>query len=145
MSGSNPVTPVFPSDQYSTAAFSDDEKTQIRRYCGYPAYGAGPAGFQGWRFFQAYGLMEFRLNNLSAAEYAVVRQYLATLYALELAIPAAGDNLMTDAAAAWQHNKDEVAQRVALYDTWRRRLCGFLGLPPGPHFGAGGNNIAMVV
>jgi hypothetical protein len=145
MSGSDPVTPVSPSDQYSTTAFSDDEKTQIRRFCGYPAYGAGPAGFQGWRFFQAYGLMEFRLNNLSAAEFAVVRQYLATLYALEIAIPAAGANLATDAAAAWQHNKDEVAQRVALYDTWRRRLCGFLGLPPGPELNAGGNNIAMVV
>jgi hypothetical protein len=135
----------MPSDQYSSAAFSDDEKTQIRRYCGYPAYGAGAAGFQGWRFFQAYGLMEFRLNNLAPSELVVVRQYLATLSGLEIAIPEAGANLMTDAAAAWQHNKDEVAQRSALYDNWRRRLCGFLGLPPGPTLGNGGNNIAMVV
>ena len=88
--------------------------------------------------------MEFRLNNLSAPELAVVRQYLATLYALELAIPAAGANLTTDAAASWQHNKDEVAQRAALYDNWRRRLCGFFGLPPGPYLSSDGN-IALVV
>jgi hypothetical protein len=31
-------------------AFTDAEKTDIRRYCGYPAYGAGAAGNMGWRF-----------------------------------------------------------------------------------------------
>ena len=52
--------------------FLDSEKTDIRRFCGYPAYGATQSGFQSWRFFQAYGLLEFRLNNLSVAEVAVV-------------------------------------------------------------------------
>ena len=112
--------------------FSDAEKTDIRRFCGYPAYGAAPAGFQNWRFYQVYGLMEFRLANLSDAEMAVVRRYLATLYTLEAAIPAAGNNLDTDQAAVWSRNRDEPADRAALFDGWCRRLCGFLGLPPGP-------------
>ena len=57
----------------------------MRRFCGYPAYGAGPAGFQGWRFFQAYGLLEYRLNNLDPTEVTVVQTYLGTLRGLETA------------------------------------------------------------
>lgn len=113
-------------------AFSDPEKTDIRRYCGYPAYGAAPSGFENWRFFQAYGLLEFRMNNLSAAEEAVVRRYLGTLTVLEHAVPRAGDNLDTDQAAVWTRNRDELRDRMKLFDDWRHRLCGFFGIPPGP-------------
>ena len=124
-------------------AFLDSEKTDIRRYCGYPAYGAGNSGFQGWRFYQVYGLMEYRMNYLSGSEEAVVRQYLATLAQLEAGVPQAAANLDTDRAAVWTHNADEVRDRARLFDGWRRRLCGFLGLPPGPALGDGG--IAVVV
>lgn len=119
-------------------AFTDAEKTDIRRFCGYPAYGAGASGFQSWRFFQAYGTLEFRLNNLATAEEAVVRSYLTTLGTLEAAIPAAGANLDTDEAAVWKHNKNEVADREGLFASWRRKLCDFLGMPPGPNLGGGG-------
>lgn len=112
--------------------FLDSEKTDIRRFCGYPAYGAGAAGFQGWRFFQAYGVLEYRLTNLAPAEEQVVRSYLSTLSALETAVPQAGGNLDTDQAAVWRHNTDEVRDRQNLFDDWRRRLCGFLGVQPGP-------------
>ncbi len=128
---------------FSSAPFTDAEKADIRRFCGYPAYGAGPAGFQGWRFFQAYGLLEFRLNNLAAAEFQVVRQYLAQLYALESGVPAAAGNLDTAQAAVWTRNQAEVRERTALLDEWRRRLAGFLGLPPGPALGPGG--VTLVV
>jgi hypothetical protein len=112
-------------------AFTDAEKTDIRRFCGYPAYGATPAAFQSWRFYQAYGLLEFRMNNLSSAEAAVVRRYLGTLTVLECAVPRAADNLDTDQAAVWTRNRDELRDRVGLFDDWCRRLCGFLGIPPG--------------
>jgi hypothetical protein len=124
-------------------SFTEPEKTDIRRFCGYPAYGAGESGLQGWRFYQAFGLLEFRMNNLSDAEAAVVRRYLATLSGLELAIPQAGDNLDTEQAAVWTRNRDELRERNRLFDDWRRRLCGFLGIPPGPAMGSGG--IALVV
>lgn len=124
-------------------AFTEAQRTDIRRFCGYPAYGAGNAGFQGWRFFQVYGLMEYRIANLTGSEEAVVVNYLATLNQLEAAIPSAATNLDTDRAAVWTHNADEVRQRSDLFDDWRRRLCAFLGLPPGPGLGDGG--IALVV
>jgi hypothetical protein len=112
--------------------FLDSEKTDIRRYCGYPAYGGGAAGFQSWRFFQAYGTLEYRLNNLAPAEEQVVRNYLATLATLEMAVPNAGANLDTATASVWTHNPAEVSDRAGLFDDWRRRLCAFLGMPPGP-------------
>jgi len=124
-------------------AFLDSEKTDIRRYCGYPAYGAGNAGFQGWRFYQVYGLMEYRMNFLSGSEEAVVRQYLATLAQLEAGVPQAASNLDTDKAAVWTHNANEVRDRARLFDDWRRRLCGFLGLPPGPALGDGGVTVVV--
>jgi hypothetical protein len=124
-------------------AFTDAQKADIRRFCGYPAYGAGPAGFQGWRFFTAYGLMEFRLNNLSAEEEGVVTNYLAALGQLEGAITDTSGRLDTAQAAVWTRNPAELRERVALFDDWRRRLCGFLGLPPGPALGDG--TIRLVV
>jgi len=111
---------------------SDAERVDIRRFCGYPAYGAAPTGMQSWRFFQVYGLLEFRLTNLSTFEIVVARRYLGTLLALELAVPAAAANLDTDQASMWTRNKSEMSDRMRLLDEWRRRLCGFLGVPPGP-------------
>jgi hypothetical protein len=113
---------------------TDAEKTDVRRFCGYPVYGAAPDGLQTWRFYQAYGLLEFRMNNLSESELAVVRRYLGTLRMLEIAVPHSGENLDTDQAAVWTHNHSETRDRTLLFDDWRRRLCGFLGMQPGPEF-----------
>ena len=123
---------------------TDAEKTDTRRFCGYPAYGIGAAGFQGWRFYQTYGLLEFRMNNLADAELAVLRRQLNTLTTLEAAVPRSGENLDTDTAAVWTRNPNEAADRAALFDDWRRRLCGFLGLPPGPAL-ASGSSVTLVV
>ena len=117
---------------------SDQQKTDIRRFCGFPAYGASPAGNIGWRFYTAYGLLEYRMNNLSNAEVTVVVGYLATLVQLEQAVPAASENLDSDAAASWRHNTNEVADRLRLLDEWRRRLCQFFGVPPGDGLGLSG-------
>jgi hypothetical protein len=124
-------------------AFTDAQKTDIRRFCGYPAYGSTPQGFNSWRFFQAYGVLEYRLNYLSGAEEAVVIQQLATLYQLEAAIPAASATLDTDAAAVWTRNPDEMRERRTLFDDWRRRLCGFLGVPAGPALSDGGLRLVV--
>ena len=124
-------------------AFADSEKTDIRRFCGYPAYGAANSNFQNWRFFQAYGLLEFRMNNLSDAEATVVRRYLGTLTVLEFAVPRAGDNLDIDQASVWTRNRDELRDRTRLFDDWRRRLRGFLGIPPGPALADGGISVIV--
>lgn len=124
-------------------SFTDADKADIRRFCGYPAYGAAPVGFQNWRFYQVYGLLEFRMNNLSDAETVVVCRYLVTLRGLEAAIPRSAENLDTEQAAVWTHNHDETRDRIKLFDDWCRRLCGFLGIPAGPALTDGG--ISLVV
>jgi hypothetical protein len=111
---------------------TDNERANIRRFCGYPAYGNTAAGFSSWRFYQIYGLLEYRMTNLSDAELAIVRSYLATLTDLEAAIPRSSMNLDTDQAAIWSRNRREVRDREYLLDSWRTRLCAFLGVPPGP-------------
>lgn len=126
-------------------AFTTAEKVDIRRHCGYPMFGGTPSSFQSYRFFQAYGTLEYRMNNMLAEEEAVVRTtYLANLTTLENAIPTASANLDTDQAAVWVHNKREVADRDALFANWRRKLCEFMGVPPGPALGAGGS-VQLVV
>ena len=116
----------------------DSDKVDIRRFCGYPAYGASVDGFLGWRFFQAEGLMEYRLNNMSVNECAVIQNYLTTLRTLEAAIPNAAALLAIEQAAVFKHNKNEVRDRTRLYEDWRKRLCAFIGIPPGDYLDAGG-------
>ena len=120
------------SSSLDTSPLSDAERVDVRRFCGYPAYGSGNSGFQSWRFFEAYGTLEFRLTNLAPGEFQVVRQSLSNLYALEQAVPAAAANLDTDQASVWKHNRSEVADRAQLFDNWCRRLASFLGVPVGP-------------
>ena len=110
---------------------ADSDKTDARRFCGYPAFGTSADGNAGWRYFQAYGELEYRLANLSLAEATVLQRYLATLRALEQAVVDASCNLDTAQAAVWTRNPSEIADRTALFDDWRRRLCTFLGVPPG--------------
>lgn len=126
-------------------ALTDAEKVDVRRYCGFPAYGGQPVQAFGHRFFQWYGTLEFRMNNLQAAEETVVRGFLANLATLEAAVPAASANLDTDEAAVWKHNKREVDDRMALYATWRRELCKFFGVPPGPGLQGNSGNIELRV
>lgn len=132
------------SASLSTAALSDAERADMRRFCGYPSYGPGNSGFQGWRFYQAYGLLEYRLTNARPEELQVMRLHLSTLYGLESAIWGATANLDTDAAAVWTHNKREVQDRTRLFNQTRTDLCGFLGIPPGPALADAGN-MRMVV
>jgi len=97
----------------------------------------------GWRFFSAYGALEYRMDNLSPEEEQVVLSYLNTLTVLEPAVPMASENLDSDGAASWTRNRNEVADRLRLLDSWRRRLCAFLGVPPGE--GLGQNGLSWVV
>lgn len=64
-------------------AFTTQERVDIRRFCWYPVYGGTPSSFQSYRFFQAYGTLEYRLSNLLPEEEGVIRTtYLANLTTL---------------------------------------------------------------
>lgn len=126
--------------------FTDAEKVDIRRFCGFQAFGSAAVQAFGHRFYTHYGTLEFRINNYSDAEETVIRTtYLANLYPLEMAIFGASDNLDTDVAAIWTHNKREVADRKGLFDLVRRQLCDFIGIPPGPGLAQSGGGITLVV
>ena len=114
-----------------SAPLTDAEKTDCRRHAGYGAYGPGPGDGTFNRFTTTYETLEYRIANLSDAELAVTRTYLSALNTLEIAIPGASSNLDTARAAVWYHNEEEVEDRSGLFDNWRRRFCGFLGIPPG--------------
>lgn len=125
-------------------AFTDAEKTDIRRFCGFPMYGDSPSGLLAYRFLlPMYGApLEYKMQHMLPDEETVVRDvYLTTLRSLETAVPAASENLDTDQAAVWHHNKSEVRDRAALFDEWRRRLCAFLGQSPGPFLAAAGRMV----
>lgn len=124
--------------------FTSAQLVDIRRHCGYPTIGDGNVVFPYPWIMRTYLALEYRLQHMSADEGAVVvNTYLANLTTLESAIPGASANLDTDQAAVWKHNKNEQADRDRLFDSWRKRLCNFLGIPPGPNFGGPSN--ALVV
>lgn len=115
--------------------FTDAQLVDIRRFCGYPVYGSGAVVFPAPWVMKQFMALEYKLQNVNADEAnVVVSIYLSNLNALENAIPAASANLDTDSAAVWTHNKNELRDREQLFDSWRRRLCQFLGVPPGPNF-----------
>ena len=131
---------------FTPYAFTDAQLVDIRRFCGYPALGDGNTVFPYPWIMKQYLALEYRLQHISTDEGSVVvNTYLTNLYTLETAIVGAGANLDTDQAAVWKHNKNEVRDRMALFDSWRRRLCQFLGVPPGPEMAASSGSIALVV
>ncbi|WP_207882015.1 hypothetical protein [Acetobacter sacchari] len=120
------------SETSNSNTLTDIERVNVRRYCWYPAFGSENVGFSSWRFFDHYGQLEFRLTNLSMSEISVVRGMLSTLVILEAGPSDAANQIDTDKAAIWTRNKDEVKDRVDLYNQQRLELVQFLGIPPGP-------------
>lgn len=102
---------------------TDEEKDAIRRYCGYFLQGDAGQGVRAWGYYQAEGLLVFRLTRLSTAEEAVALRYVATLKTLE--------SNRSEAAAP------DLQERATLFTDWRRRLCSFLGVLPGPAIAGG--------
>lgn len=121
----------------SDLPLADAERVAARRHLGYPVYGNEAGANQGWRYFQWYGQLEFRLANLTPIELQEIRRQLAILERLDAAVLDAADNLDTDQAAVWIRNKREVKDRKDLLNTRRRDLAAFLGIPMGP--GASGS------
>lgn len=126
---------------------TDQQMADTRRYAGYPMLADTVADDS--RDF-AYGFvspgviqtMQHRLTNMRPEEEAVlINTFLANLATLEVAIPASGADLDTKAAAVWERNPNQVADRMELFDDWRRRMCKFIGVPPGPGLGDGGVKI----
>ena len=124
-------------------AFTNQERVDIRRFCGYGMFGGNASPAWGMRYFTQYGTLEYKLTNPAPEEETTLRLVYLTgnptsLYALEAAVYGATANLDTDQAAVWKHNKNEVRDRKNLFNQMRRDLCDFIGIEPGPALGDGG-------
>lgn len=120
---------------------TDAQKVDVRRYAGYPL-----GGDQATQFFAAPVFasstgqgqitsmtLDFRLDHLTTQEEAVlVNVYLTNLNKLELAVLDAQDGIDTTSAGTWTANPKEIDDRERLYNNWRRKMCAFIGLQPGP-------------
>jgi hypothetical protein len=128
-------------------ALTDAQMTDVRRYGGYALAGTTmPITISQDVVYMTFGMVQMslyqRLTSLSPTEETVLTTYLTQLSAMEQEIVGTGANLDTAQASVWVHNKNELADRNALFDQWRRRMCDFIGLPPGPGLGSGALRIS---
>jgi len=124
---------------------SDQEKVDARRFMGYPAYGSGPNDDSFGRYFGSYPTMEFRIANLLPAELVTMRARLAALTAEETLFEASGALVYVGTAAVFTRNPNTISEHQRFLDAMRRRLCEFLGLPPGPQLSASSSSIRLIV
>lgn len=123
------------------------QMADVRRFAGYPMLADTVADDSrdfayGWVSPGVWQTLNHRLNNMRPEEQTIlINTYLTNLYTLENAIPAASANLDTTQAAVWTWNKNELRDRKNLFDEWRRRMCWFIGVAPGPSLGNGGTQI----
>lgn len=124
-------------------ALTSQQMADTRRYMGYSVVGTtNTIGPQYDVVYGRFGMVTMslytRLTTLTTEEEStLISVYLTNLATLESAILLTSDNLDTDQAAVWKHNKNEQADRDRLFDSWRRRMCAFIGFAPGPGVGSG--------
>ena len=125
------------------------QNSDVRRFAGYPLLADTVANDSqdfayGWVSSGVWQTLEHRLTNLRPEEEAtLISVYLTNLTALEVAIVGAGDNLDTNVAAVWTRNTKEVSDRMDLFDDWRRRMCYFIGIAPGPSLGSDDGSVSI--
>jgi hypothetical protein len=125
-------------------ALTEAQKIKVRYYCGYGMIGQQMLPANGYRFFQAYGEMEYKLINMQTGEEdEVINYYLVNLDQLKSDIPSVRNNIDTKQAAVWFWNNKEFRDRRTLFNYVRKELCNFLGLTPGPYLFSGGVQFAV--
>lgn len=129
-------------------ALTDAQITDVRRFAGFQVAGLPALTSNNDIVYLVFGMRQMslieRLSSLSASEESVlINTYLVNLNRLEAAVLSASDNLDTDQAAVWIHNKNEVQDRERLFNSWRRQMCAFLGFAPGPGLGTNGSTVSL--
>jgi hypothetical protein len=130
---------------------TDTQKTNVRRFGGWGLVGdtataiyAQPVYAPSYIRTGVGLLLSDRLNHLTPSEESVlIEVYLEPLEKLETDILSVADNVDTDSAGPWVHNKRERQDRESLFNSLRRRMCSFLNFLPGPYLS--GSDYAMAV
>jgi hypothetical protein len=123
---------------------TETQKTDIRRFCGYPALGDGVTSDFWWRLFPNSDRLESRLNQISPSDLVVLEKILCQLNSLEFAVFNAAQNLDVAGVGPVTMNPRELSQRQGIFAEWRRKLCGFLGIDHGPDL-FGGNSVPWMI
>lgn len=117
----------------------------VRRYAGYWLSGTTQTvDADNDTVYMVFGMTQMslytRLTTLSASEESVlVNTFLANISLMEAALAASYDCMDTAKAGIWEANPREFEERTALMNKFRRDMCAFLGLPPGPGLKSGAN------
>lgn len=124
---------------------TDAQKLDVRRWMGYPSLSDGELDSVRWNPMRRTSMsLAERLDNLTATEETTLTDaYLTPLATLEAALLGVSDNLDTKVAGPWQANPNEMSQRTALFDKWRRDMSAFLGFLPGPALGGAGSGCGV--
>jgi len=110
---------------------SDSDKVDLRRYMGFPAFGNTLTPDAGYRYYQRYLIVEYRMNNLQPEEEnRLTTIFLPNLRQLEQDIYGVRNNTDTAQAAVWHRNPLELSERVQNYNWWRTQLAQFFGVEP---------------
>lgn len=143
-----PVSTVLGPNGVAVAVVDDDTKVDIRRYCGYAAYGPGASNyFELGVFLDNYRQLELRMNVLTVSEYARVTYILNYIQQIEDLLFGMQTALIVEQAAVFHRNMNETSDRHAEFCWWLRHLVNFLGILPGPKFEGGlgqGNTMRFI-
>lgn len=116
-------------------ALLDSEKVQLRRLMWYGMKGNQFTQALGYRWATAYGLMEFRMYNMTPQEEDEIRTLLAQTLTCEQNILNVSQDMDTAAAGPWKRNPKQLAENRSLFTEWRFKLLAFFALEPGPEYG----------
>lgn len=104
--------------------------SDTRRFAGYPTEAALP--YQSLQVQGDSAALDAVLAALTGDQInTLVSVYLTSLYTIEAGISGASDGLDVDKAAVYTRNANELADREFLFQSWRLKLCYFLGVPAG--------------
>ncbi|HQU04304.1 MAG TPA: hypothetical protein PLT25_06255 [Acidocella sp.] len=113
--------------------FTGAQVASIRYYCGYGSYAAYGYVLAG----SGMAVLDTQMGLMVASEVANVTAILTALTPLETALQNASTTLNVDTAAVFKRNANEMAERHALFDYYRHRLCELFNVPPGPALKSG--------
>jgi hypothetical protein len=126
--------------------FTDQQATDIRRFCGYPAQANGNVLFNAPWVNVQYLALDYRIPNLSLTEGGTVAAMLVVLNTLEGQIDTAAAGLDVGTAGPYIRNPEEMRERERNFAVKRRRLCQHMGVPPGPCFeDASDSSVSFIV
>lgn len=122
-------------------SFTEAEKTDIRRLCGFPPIGTlvlsgAPIGVNPLNYRFQVNDFENRLRGLTVTEEASARATLVETLAIEASMFTMNSGLDIDHAAVYKRNPLEMQERLQLLGWYRQKLLTVLGAVAGPGMAA---------